>query len=581
MSPRAAAAALAVSTRSAHSPAPPTAHLALLALQPLLLLLKQLVDINQRLDFLCCHRWTIRLGSRRRRHGQISLTKMFAGVDVGTAGARASIFDERGELVAQAERAFPREPLIDELWSAVRDAIGDAAAQAAASGHGRVVALAFDAACSMVLVDAQGVPTRRLLPWFSLCAASDAARLSEHTNSDSTLRRHLGAHELNPELNLVKLAYLLRAEADVVERTAHFFDLCDWLAFRCTGSLQRSVCALRCKWPFVDALDVDFLREASLQHFVDHAQSIVGDVEPGLPGARHGTLNQSVASEFGLPSDTTVAVGMVDAHAGTLSGLAGAQSVRQSASLVLGTSACLMALSEQEHFVPRAWCCHKDVVVPGFFLCETGLSACGSFLDDCLALHPHTQTLQSEAASMGLSVHYLLGEAARKANCVKPHIVFPRGNRIAARDVPAIEEQLESIVFDESLESLLHLYVGAVEGLAVSIAFCVSVLRAHGFDLTELRCMGSVAQNTFLLAKIASVAQCRVVCLRGNNQMCLGAAMCANAAHCNDSLINAINRMQNGATTSLTIDPPNCPERLKALLESFSTFVGADQTSED
>ena len=97
-----------------------------------------------------------------------STPELVAAVDVGTASARAGIFDGNGRLLGRAETAIEtrtdaegRAGLSSEaIWVACGVALRAARMQAAAS-PGQIAGLAFDATCSLVLRDSAGTTARR------------------------------------------------------------------------------------------------------------------------------------------------------------------------------------------------------------------------------------------------------------------------------------------------------------------------------------------------------------------------------------------------------------------------------------
>ena len=88
-----------------------------------------------------------------------------------------------------------------------------------------------------------------------------------------------------------KLVWLARVKPETFARAAHFLGLADWLAFRATRSLARSLCTVACKfgylaherrWPgeFFDSVGLGAL---SADGF---ARLGAGIVAPGTPLAQ-------------------------------------------------------------------------------------------------------------------------------------------------------------------------------------------------------------------------------------------------------------------------------------------------------
>ena len=88
---------------------------------------------------------------------------LVAAVDVGTASARAGLFDRHGRLVGRAEAALEihetpeghAEQSSRQIWQAAAAALRAARAEAGAAPED-VAGLAFDATCSLVLRTPEG-----------------------------------------------------------------------------------------------------------------------------------------------------------------------------------------------------------------------------------------------------------------------------------------------------------------------------------------------------------------------------------------------------------------------------------------
>ena len=86
-------------------------------------------------------------------------------VDVGTASARAGVFTTDGRLLAKASQAIeilrPRdnhaEHDSENIWSSVCVAVKRALAESGVEPT-RIAAIGFDATCSLVVRDAEGLP---------------------------------------------------------------------------------------------------------------------------------------------------------------------------------------------------------------------------------------------------------------------------------------------------------------------------------------------------------------------------------------------------------------------------------------
>jgi hypothetical protein len=268
------------------------------------------------------------------------------------------------------------------------------------------------------------------------------------------VRRHFGGR-LSPENEPPKLAYLAKTMPPAVFAATAFFDLADWLSWKCVGgpaaSSPRSSCTVACKWGWgplgVDGWSCDFWREVGLASLVD------GDVvstrigrEVVTPGACVGVLCAAAAADLGLGGGGAVRVGagMIDAHAGALAMLnprggvlleKAAPAVGNRLAMICGTSTCHLALTREPCFVGGVWGPFRDAVLPGFWCAEGGQSATGAYIDNLLARSAAAASLAKRATAEGRTLYEVLEALAVDLDTSDTHILpYVHGNVRRARD---------------------------------------------------------------------------------------------------------------------------------------------------
>ncbi|TIW75206.1 MAG: ribulokinase, partial [Mesorhizobium sp.] len=227
---------------------------------------------------------------------------------------------------------------------------------------------------------------------------------------------------ISPEMETPKLLWLKENLPETFAKARHFFDLADYLTWRVTGSLARSVCTLACKWTYLGherRWDDSYFHAVGLGGLADEGFARIGTevVDPGT--AVGAGLTEKAAAELGLVAGTVAAAGLIDAHAGGVgtvgaSGDAGTISSRMA--YVLGTSACTMASSQDPAFVPGVWGPYFSAMVPGFWLSEGGQSAAGAAIDLLVHFHPAQAEASARAAAEGKSLVDWLAAAAAAAS---------------------------------------------------------------------------------------------------------------------------------------------------------------------
>src|ERR1700682_4399064 len=189
----------------------------------------------------------IRAGRLARILNGIGMRQAFIGVDVGTSSARAGVFDEKGTLLATArhpitvwhEAGNVVEQSSSEIWAACAPSVRTAMAEAALPPSA-VKGIGFDATCSLVVLDAAGVPVtasasgderRNVIVWMDHGAVAEAREVND-THDD--VLRYVGG-SISPEMEIPKLLWLKRHLPSSYRSAGGFFSFSGFLSFCGTG----------------------------------------------------------------------------------------------------------------------------------------------------------------------------------------------------------------------------------------------------------------------------------------------------------------------------------------------------------
>ena len=353
------------------------------------------------------------------------MRQAYIGVDVGTSSTRAGIFDETGNLLAAARHPITIwqeagdivEQSSADIWAACVASVRAAMAEAAIAPE-LVKGIGFDATCSLVVLDKRGEPLtvsgsgdnrRNVIVWMDHRAIEETRRINE-TRDD--VLRYVGG-SISPEMEMPKLLWLKRHLATSFDAAGHFFDLADYLTWRATGSLARSMCTVTCKWNYLAherRWSAPYFKRIGLEDFVTEDFARIGTdiVAPGSPlGAG---LSPSAARDLGLVAGTPVGAALIDAHAGGIGAIGGRDAAGSDVNAcdrlayIMGTSACIMATTVDPCFVPGVWGPYYSGMVPGFWLNEGGQSAAGAAIDHLLRSHPAYVEVNAAARSAGTDI---------------------------------------------------------------------------------------------------------------------------------------------------------------------------------
>jgi len=466
-------------------------------------------------------------------------------VDVGSTSARAGVYDARGERLARAEHGFGvTRPLRDhaehssqEIWRAVCAATRSAVAASGARPE-RVAGLAFDATCSLAVLDAGGAPVTvsttgrdefNVVMWADHRAIAEA---EEITRTGHRVLDYVGG-TMSPEMELPKLLWLKRHLPQSWSRCGLALDLTDFLAWRATGRVAVSACTITCKWTYLNheaqGWQSDLLQAVGLADLPERAQL---PQRPFAIGSVAGNLSASAAADLGLTVQCVVGVGLIDAHAGGLALLGGFDLADLNARLAMiaGTSTCHMAVSPEARQVSGVWGPYFDAMIPGLWLNEGGQSATGALLDHILDWHAEGRALGPHRHERVLArIDALLAQEG--AAMAQDMVVLPdfHGNRSPLAN-PASRGAIHGLTLDSSFDSLARLYYATAVGIALGTRHIIDALDGNGYAIRHLHLAGGHVANPLLVRLYADATGCAVEVPGEDDSVLLGTAMAAAAA---------------------------------------------------
>jgi len=388
-------------------------------------------------------------------------------------------------------------------------------------------------------------------------AAGEAAEINAGNHA---VLRYVGGR-ISPEMETPKLLWLKRNLPQSFAATDHFFDLADYLTWRATGSLQRSVCTVTCKWTYLaheKRWDAQYFKDIGLGELADEGFVRIGTeiVEPGT--ALGGGLNEAAAGDLGLVVGTPVGASLIDAHAGgvgTLGGQGpdGKADVRNRLAYIFGTSACSMASSDDAVFVDGVWGPYYSAMVPGLWLTEGGQSAAGAAIDHLVTMHPASGEAHQKAETEGLSLVAWLDRQAMKASgntsdavkLAQSIQVVPEflGNRSPYAD-PDARAVISGLGLETGIDDLIALYVAGLCGIGYGLKQLLEKLAQDGITCDLIIASGGAAQSALVRQLLADTTGRSVAVADTEEPVLLGAAMLgATAGGHRGSLVEAMAAM--------------------------------------
>jgi D-ribulokinase len=483
------------------------------------------------------------------------MREAYIGVDVGTSSTRAGVFDETGKLLGTAKHPITTwheagdivEQSSSDIWGACAAAVRAAMVEATVKPEA-VKGIGFDATCSLVTLKPDGAPVsvsssgddrRNIIVWMDHRAVGEAREVND--TQDAVLQYVGGS--ISPEMEIPKLKWLKRHRRASFDAAGHFFDLADFLSWRATGSLARSMCTVTCKWNYLaheKRWSAPYFARVGLDEFVAENYARIG-TEIMAPGSPLGSgLTQAAASELGLQAGTPVGASLIDAHAGGIGAIGGRLAegapvnVCDRLAYIMGTSACIMATTLEPCFVPGVWGPYYSGMVPGFWLNEGGQSAAGAAVDHLLRSHPAHAEAVAAARSEGLELIEFLerrilsrtssaGQAAALARDVH---VLPEflGNRSPYAD-PNSRAVIAGLDLDVDIGSMERLFIAGLCGLAYGLADVIDAFATHKVESNVIVMGGGAGRSPLVRQIMADTTGLTVALPLTQEPVLLGAAM--------------------------------------------------------
>jgi L-ribulokinase len=321
------------------------------------------------------------------------MSTIVAGVDFGTLSVRVSLFDsERGRLgFGVAEYSLHRKKedpdyatqshsdQMNALVLAMRKAL-----QSANTSGQRIASIAVDTTGSSVIPIGEGlIPLDDYYLWCDHRAWKEAAQITQVARATKLPAIDWCGGVYSSEWGFAKSLHWLRNNPEKRAKFVTALEHCDMAAATLCGvtdarEIRRSICAAGHKW----------LWNASLGGFPPN--EFFSQIDPLLDGIGEklnsrfacsdkiaGTLSNEWAEKLDLRPGIPIPVGAFDAHWDAI----GAGARLHDMVNVLGTSTCIIGITNNESLVPGLCGVVPGSVHPKYTGIEAGLSATGDIFD--------------------------------------------------------------------------------------------------------------------------------------------------------------------------------------------------------
>lgn len=444
------------------------------------------------------------------------------GIDAGTGGLRAALFDLQGQPLGFHDQgyatSYPQpgwaEQHPEDWWDALVVAV-QGCLQASGMDGSQVIGLAVDAPCDILLTHQDGTPVSESLMWMDLRATREAQTLTE---THDPVLRYCGG-DVPAEWPLPKALWLKQHRSALWNADTSLVEQMSWLTWRLTGEWAVPLNSAAAKWHYRATADSESVAGWPLHllqsvGLADLATRVPGRVLP--MGALAGPLTTSAAQQLGLRAGIAVSMSGIDAHAGMVGMNVLAPGTL---ALITGTSTCQLVQTSEPVIDPGLWGPFEDAVVSGAWTLEAGQASTGGtvrWLLDTLggALPTGAERYtQADAAA-----------AAIKAGADGLTVLdFWQGSRTPIKD-PCARGTIWGLT---PAHTPGHLLRAVYEGTAYGNRHILDKLAQLGVPTSRIVACGGGTRSALWLHILADVAGVPISLTTVPDAVALGSAICA------------------------------------------------------
>ena len=301
---------------------------------------------------------------------------------------------------------------------------------------------------------------------------------------------------VSSEWTLPKILEIRDEDPEVYAQLDLAFDLCEYLTWRLTGRLTRSVGSMSFKGLW--AKDLGFPSEGFLNGLrpgfaAEYTHLLRGEVLG--PGACAGYLIPELRRRLGIRQEVAVAAGVLDGHTALVS--LGCLSAGDAA-LVLGTSNVLTVQNAWLREIEGICGIAADGLAPGVFGIDSGQACTGDMLEWYME-NALPVSVWKEAREKGVSPHALL--AQRITRPWESRIVAAdwwNGSRNAPCDL-SLRGALTGLSLDTRPEDI---YLALLQAIVCGTREILETCAAYGVHISRLRAAGGIAKKNPLLMQL-------------------------------------------------------------------------------
>ncbi|WP_010261855.1 FGGY-family carbohydrate kinase [Treponema primitia] len=442
------------------------------------------------------------------------------GIDVGSTGCKAIIFDLNGQLLKSAYRSYPmlypqpgwRELDSEQVFSAVLECIEECCA----GGIGpRVRSLSVSAQGeALVPIDRSGCALANSMVSFDTRDIAETGWIRNNLDLDYITEKT--GVPLHTMFSLPKILWIKNHDPGVYAKTWKFLCFADYVAFRLGADVAPTM-----DHSLASRTMLFNIPEKKWDASLINAAAIDGDKLPALApcGTPLGTVKEIYRKRFGFTTDLIIATGGHDQvccalGAGVLSGGDAMNSMGTTDSIVCVSPVFTSGKRQMEANIPCGSYGVSDLYAAHSFVLSTG-SVIQWFRNTFYGGDARTSyaELDAQAQKIGKpSGLYLL-----------PHF--------SGSGTPYLDSSSKGIFAGLSLETeKAEIYRAILEGICYELRVNIENMESAGISIERMKCIGGAAKSDFYLQLKADITGKPIIKQRVEEAGCLGAALLAGRA---------------------------------------------------
>nr|MDQ3328546.1 xylulokinase [Chloroflexota bacterium] len=442
---------------------------------------------------------------------------LLLGLDVGTTGCKAAIFDEVGRAVASHTEEYPlyhpqpgwAEQAPEEWWQGTVGAIRGVL-EADGVDAGEIAAIGLSGQMhGAVLLDEARQPVRRAIIWSDGRTTAQCRAITEAVGAEQLIE--LTGNPALEGFTAPKVLWVREHEPEHFERARLLLLPKDYIRYRLTGEVAMEISDA------AGTLLFDVRQSRWSGELLD-ALELSASMLPEVRGSAEvcGQVTAEVAKLTGLVAGTPVVGGGADNACGAV----GTGVVRSGLVAVsIGTSGTVLAHADEARIDPEGRVHTFNHSVPGAYYLMGVHQAAG------YSLRWLRDTLGFDGKG-GDAVYERMTEEAAEVPPLAHGLVFLpylQGER-----TPHMDAAARGVFFGLSgVHSRADLTRAVLEGVAFSLRDSWEILRKQGLPLDEVRITGGGAQSNVWMGILASVLSVELVRTSATEGPAFGAALLA------------------------------------------------------